>query len=253
MNNNEKMYHIGLSKDDIKNAKYALLTGDPERVDKIANILDNPVFLCFNREYKSYLAYINKEPVLIISTGIGGPSMAICVEELNLIGIQTIIRVGTSGGMQSKVLPGDIVIATSAIRAEGTSLEYLPIEFPAVASFEVTKSLELSAKEINATYHIGVVHCKDSFYGQHNPNRMPVKEDLLKKWNSYINAGALCSEMETSALFSTAQTLGLNAGAVLLVIWNQEVQKEQLSMNKNFDINIAVKVSINAIRNMIDK
>ena len=137
--NNDEMFHIGLRPTD--RAKYAIICGDPGRVESIANLMDNPAPLASRREYTSFSAELNGERVLIISHGIGGPSTAICVEELQMIGVDTIIRVGTCGGMAIQVCAEDIVIASAAIRAEGTSREYLPVEFPAVADFYVTNAI----------------------------------------------------------------------------------------------------------------
>ena len=249
--NKEKMYHIGLSKEDIKGAKYAILPGDPGRVSKIAEQLENPKMLNVNREYTSYLGQIKGENILVISTGMGGPSTAICVEELYMIGITNLIRVGTSGGMQLNVNAGDIVIASSAIRQEGTSKEYVPIEYPAQADIDLVIALKDAAKELGYTNHTGVVHCKDSFYGQHNPKRMPVGYELENKWNAWIKAGALCSEMETASLYTVSSCLRIKAAAVLLVIWNQEREKAGLSQEKNFDTTKEIKVAIKAIENII--
>lgn len=252
MENKDKMYHIGLSKEDIEGARYAILPGDPGRVESIAKYLDNPRKIGENREYTSYVGSLNRENVLVISTGMGGPSTAICVEELAIIGITHLIRVGTSGGMQLDVMPGDVVVATGAIRQEGTSKEYLPIEYPAVADIDCSLALRESAKELGLTCHTGVVQCKDSFYGQHSPNKMPVSYELLNKWDAWVKGGALCSEMETASLFTVASTLRLHAGAVLLVIWNQEREKQGLPQEDCFDTDRAIRVAIGAIRKLID-
>ena len=201
---NEEMYHIGLTKNNLEGAKYALLTGDPGRVADIAKRVEKYKRLTTKREYTSYLIEIENEKVLVISTGMGGPSTAICVEELKLIGIEYLIRVGTSGGMQLNVNAGDLVVAQAAIRQEGTSKEYVPIEFPAVANIDLVNALRLAAYELGYTYHTGVVQCKDSFYGQHSPERMPVSYELENKWDAWIKAGCLCSEMETSALYTVS-------------------------------------------------
>ena len=251
MENKDVMYHIGLSKKDIKGAKYAIMAGDPGRIPTIAACLKNPVHLKTNREYTSYLGELEGENVLVISHGIGGPSTAICIEELNLIGIKYMIRVGTSGGMQLDVNAGDLVIAEAAIRQEGTSKEYVPIEFPAVADFEVTCALKQAAEELGFVHHIGVVQCKDSFYGQHSPERMPVRYELKDKWNAWIKAGALCSEMETSALFIVSRTLGVKSGAILTVVWNQEQEKRGISQDTNFDTDKEIIVAIKAVSLLI--
>lgn len=249
----EKMYHINLSSDDIKGARYAILPGDPGRVSSIAKYLSDAVLIGENREYTSYLGKIRDEYVLVISTGMGGPSCAICVEELAMIGITHFIRVGTSGGMQLDVQAGDLVIANAAIRMEGTSKEYLPVEFPAVSDFEITTALKEVCDEAKLVHHVGVVHCKDSFYGQHSPDRMPVSYELLNKWNASIKGGALCSEMETASLFVVASTLGVHAGAILLVIWNQERENRGMDQEECFDTDREVRVAVQAISKLIEK
>ncbi len=253
MENKEVMYHINLSKELIEDAKYAILPGDPGRVPKIAQCLKNPKEISVNREYTSYLGELEGEKILVMSTGMGGPSTAIAVEELKQIGIETLIRVGTSGGMQLNVNAGDIVIANAAIRQEGTSKEYVPVEFPAVSDFEITTALKQAADELGYKNHIGIVQCKDSFYGQHSPERMPVSYELENKWNAWIKAGALCSEMETAALYTVSSTLGLKAGAVLTVVWNQEQEKRGISQEQNFDVDKEIVVAIKALSILINK
>lgn len=247
MEKTETMYHIGLKKEDIKGAKYAILPGDPGRVSKIAEKLVDAVKIGENREYTSYLGKIGNENVLVISTGMGGPSTAICVEELAEIGIENLIRVGTSGGMQLNVNAGDIVIAQAAIRQEGTSKEYVPVEFPAVADINLINALRIAAKELGYPSHTGVVQCKDSFYGQHDPEKMPVGYELQDKWEAWIKAGALCSEMETASLYTVSSVLRLKAAAVLLVVWNQEQEKAGIANKTDFDVDKEINVAIKAI------
>ena len=199
------MYHIGF--DDSHKAKYAILPGDPGRVERIAALLDEPRFFHQNREYTTWLGSLEGENVLVMSTGMGGPSTAIGVEELCQTGVRTLIRVGTCGGMQTEVIGGDLVVATGAVRMEGTSREYAPIEYPAVADLTVTNALAQAARTLGFPCHTGVVHCKDSFYGQHSPERMPVGDELQYKWRAWIKAGCLASEMESAALFIVAQAL----------------------------------------------
>ena len=249
----EKLYHINLSKEDIQGAKYAILPGDPDRVPKIAAFFDNPQKIGQKREYVSYLGELCGEKVLCVSTGIGGPSAAICIEELAQLGVETFIRVGTSGGMQLKVNAGDVVVVTGAIRMEGTSKEYLPIEFPAVADLDVTCALRDAAKKLGYTYHTGVVQCKDSFYGQHAPQRMPVGYELENKWQAWIKGGCLASEMESAALFTVCATLGTRAGAVMLCVWNQEREKAGLDQNEEHDTEKAIKTAIEALKILINE
>jgi len=244
-------YHIKLTEEH--KAKYAILPGDPGRVEKIAAYLENAVQVGNNREYNSYLGYLDGERVLVVSTGIGGPSCAICVEELARIGVDTFIRVGTCGGMQPEVKPGDVVISTGAIRMDGTSKEYMPIEFPAVADFQVTQALSASAEKLGYDHHIGVVQAKDSFYGQHEPESMPNSAELLAKWDAWKRGGCLASEMEGATLFIVSAVRKLRAGAVFHCVWNQELAGTSMPEKRKEDTSAAIKTAIEALRILIAK
>lgn len=243
------MYHIGI--DSSHGAKYAVLPGDPGRVRKIAMLLDNPEYLCGSREYTSWLGELDGEGVIVMSTGIGGPSAAIAVEELYQTGVHTMIRTGTCGGMDTRVRGGDLVVATGAVRMEGTTKEYLPVEFPAVPDLQAVNALVTACRMNNAIYHTGVVQSKDSFYGQHEPDRMPLGYELNNKWSAWLSGHCLASEMETAALFIVAQTLGIRAGSVLGVIWNQERKRQGLDDEHKPDTCLAVKTAVDAVRLLI--
>lgn len=247
----DKEFHIQLNKEDLCGAKYALMPGDPGRVEKIARHLENPRFLNSNREYTSYLGALCGENVIVMSHGIGGPSTAIAVEELAALGVKTFIRVGTSGGMQPDVLPGDIINVNGAIRAEGTSKEYVMVEYPAISDFKVTRAIYDTAVALGVRQHTGVVHCKDSFYGQHSPERMPVAKELEEKWNAFIKTGALASEMETATLFIVCSTLRVRAGAVMLCVWNQMRTQENYKDHGVFDTENAIRVAVEAMKRLI--
>lgn len=247
----EKMYHLDF--DGSHGAKYAILPGDPGRVEKIAACMDNPRFYHRNREYTAYLGELEGETVMAISTGMGGPSTAIAVEELYRTGVRTFIRVGTCGGMQPEVESGDLVVATGAVRMEGTTREYVPIEFPAVASLDAVNALVQAAEAFGERCHAGVVQCKDSFYGQHDPGRMPVGYELENKWRAWIGAGCLASEMESATLYIVAQTLRARAGCVLLTVWNQERARLGLENPEVHDTSAAVRVAVEAVRKLILK
>lgn len=244
-------YHIQLERSMLEGARYAILAGDPGRIEAIAQGLEHPRYLGCNREYTSYLGYLNQQPVVVMSHGIGGPSTAIAVEELAQLGVTTMIRVGTSGGMQQQVRAGDAVIVQAAIRQDGTSREYLPVEYPAVADFAVTAALKQAAATNGVPHHVGVAQCKDSFYGQHAPQRMPVKEELLAKWDAWLKGGALVSEMETAALFVVASVLRIRAGAVMLCIWNQERDKAGLPHEECHDTQAVIDVAIGAVAELM--
>ena len=247
----DKMYHIGM--DDAHGAAYAVLPGDPGRVEKIARHFDNPRFYSQNREYTAWLGETRGKVVLVMSTGMGGPSTAIAIEELYRTGVRTFLRVGTCGGMAAKVTGGDLVIATGAIRMEGTTKEYVPVEFPAVADLSVTNALVQAAKNLGATWHAGIVQCKDSFYGQHSPDRMPAGYELKGKWDAWLMAGCLASEMESAALFIVCQVLGARAGCVLNVIWNQERERHGLPNPHVLDTETSVIVAAEAVRLLVEQ
>ncbi len=241
-----KQYHIGLKKGDV--GKYVILPGDPKRCAKIAQYFENPQLIADNREYVTYTGYLDGEKVSVTSTGIGGPSAAIAMEELVKAGAETFIRVGTCGGMQLDIKGGDIVVATGAIRMEGTSREYAPIEFPAVANLDIATALKNSAEKLGYTCHTGVVQCKDSFYGQHEPQTKPVSWELENKWEAWKRLGCLASEMESAALFVVASYLKVKVGSVFLVVANQEREKQNLENPVVHDTEKAIKTAIEAIK-----
>ncbi len=250
---NELQYHIKCAEGDV--GRYVILPGDPGRCEKIAAYFDEPEFVSQNREYTIYTGKLLGEKVSVCSTGIGGPSSAIAMEELFAVGADTFIRVGTSGGINLKVREGDLVIATSAIRQEGTSLEYAPIEYPAAASFEVVQALVWAAEEMGSRFHTGVVQAKDSFYGQHSPHRMPIEGALKEKWEAWKRLGVLCSEMESAAQFVVADSLGARAGAVFHVVWNQERKLAGLddASIQNEDTDLAIRTAVEALKILIEK
>ena len=244
----ERQYHIGLKEGDV--GKYVILPGDPKRCKKIAQYFENPQLVADNREYVTYTGYLDGEKVSVTSTGIGGPSAAIAMEELVKVGATHFIRVGTCGGIDINVKGGDVVVATAAIRMEGTSKEYAPIEFPAVANLETTNALVDSAKQLGYTCHTGVVQCKDSFYGQHSAEKMPVSYELQNKWEAWKKLGCLASEMESAALFIVASYLGVKVGSVFLTVANQEREKQNLENPVVHDTEKAIKTAIEAIKKL---
>lgn len=242
-------YHLQIRKGDV--GRYVILPGDPKRCEKIAAFFDDSKLVADSREYVTYTGYLNGEKVSVTSTGIGGPSASIAMEELVLCGADTFIRVGTRGGIDMNVKGGDIVVATGAIRMEGTSREYAPIEFPAVPDLGVTNALAESAKACGYTYHTGVVQCKDAFYGQHEPERMPVSYELLNKWEAWKRLGCKASEMESAALFVVASHLGVRCGSEFLVVGNQERNAAGLDNPIVHDTEAAIKVAVEALRRLI--
>lgn len=246
-----EQYHIGLKTGDV--GKYVILPGDPKRCKKIAEYFDNAKLIADRREYITYTGYLNGEKVSVTSTGIGGPSASIALEELVQIGAEKFIRVGTCGGIDIDVKGGDLVIATGAVRMEGTSKEYAPIEFPAVADIEITNALIEACKKYNNTYHAGIVQCKDSFYGQHCPEKSPVGYELVNKWEAWKRLGCKASEMESAALFVVGSALKVKVGSIFLTVANQEREKQSLENPIIHDTDIAIKTAIEALRILIEK
>lgn len=242
-------YHLQIRPGDV--GRYVILPGDPKRCAKIAEHFENAKLVADNREYVTYTGYLEGEKVSVTSTGTGGPSASIAMEELTLCGADTFVRVGTCGGIDLEVKGGDIVVATGAIRMEGTSREYAPIEFPAVADLDVTNALVSACKTLGVNYHTGVVQCKDAFYGQHVPERMPVSYELLNKWEAWKRLGCKASEMESAALFVVASHLKVRCGSDFLVVGNQE--RNALGMENPIvhDTELAIKVGVEALKNLI--
>ena len=242
-------YHLQIRRGDVGN--YVILTGDPKRCPGIAEYLDQARPVADSREFVTWTGYLEGEKVSVTSTGIGGPSASIALEELAQCGAHTFIRVGTCGGMDLNVRSGDIVIATGAVRMEGTSREYAPIEFPAVSDFSVAVALSAAGKKLGYRCHRGVVQCKDSFYGQHDPETKPVSYELLSKWNAWLRLGCLASEMESAALFTVGAYLRVRVGAEFLVMGNQERQKRGMENPIVRDTDGAVRVAVEAMRILI--
>ena len=245
----EKQFHIHCVPGDV--GRYCILPGDPGRCAAIAALFDDARLVAQNREFTIYTGALLGEPVTVCSTGIGGPSAAIAMEELTAIGADTFVRVGTCGGIDLDVRSGDIVVATGAVRQEGTSREYAPIEFPAVADLTVTNALVDAARSMGKTVHAGVVQAKDSFYGQHSPGRMPVSFELQNKWEAWKRLGVKASEMESAALFVVAAARKVRCGACFHVIWNQEREAAGLDQDMSEDTSAAVGVGVEALKLLI--
>ena len=251
LNNESKQYHINVARGEV--GRYCIIPGDPARCEKIASYLENPKQISYNREYCVWNGTLMGEMVTVCSTGIGGPSTAIAVEELTACGADTFIRVGTCGGIQLNVKSGDAVIATGAVRQDGTSREYAPTEFPAVSHPDVLFSLIDGAKRLGAPYHAGVVQSKDAFYGQHSPKNMPTSSELLAKWDAWRRLGVLASEMEASTLFVVGSARDLRTGAVFLSVWNQERYDAGLDTDTDecHDTSLPIKIAIEALKSLI--
>jgi uridine phosphorylase len=235
---------------------YVLLPGDPGRVPAIAAHLDDAREVAHFREYRTFTGTLEGTPVSVTSTGIGGPSAAIAIEELVQLGAHTFIRVGTCGALQAHVHLGDLVVASGAVRDEGTSRSYAPLAFPAVSSPEVVAALRESGTQRGATVHVGVVHTVDSFYGQHEPDRMPVGHELATRREAFTRLGVLCAEMETATVLVVAAGVhGCRAGSILAVAGNQAIGEHldsaEMTTRRDGAVELAIGTAVDAVRQLI--
>jgi uridine phosphorylase len=239
-------HHIHCQEGDV--ARYVLLPGDPGRAERIAKYFDTATKVAEFREYVTYTGTVDGIGISVVSTGIGCPSASIAVEELIKIGADTFIRVGTSGGMQEWVKPGDQVIGWGAIRDEGTTKHYMYPEFPAVADLTVTNALIEGCKRTGQNYHTGILQSKDSFYGQHSPETMPVADRLLERWKAWQMGGALASEMESAAIFILASIYRVRAGSICLCAGNQLLGPLSDEEREKITVDTTIKAAIEAVK-----
>lgn len=245
----DEEFHLKIRPGDV--GRYVLLCGDPGRCERIAGYFDTAVFLKTNREYTIWNGTLDGEMVTVCSTGIGGPSTAIALEELMHCGADTFIRIGTAGGMAPEVMGGDVVIGTGAIRMEGTSREYVPIEYPAVADYRIVADLVDAARAEKVPFHVGILHNKDNFYGQHDPDTMPVRDELKSKWNAFLDCGTLASEMESAALFIICAVRRARAGSVVQVFANQTRRAAGLDDPMALETDDVIRVGVQGLRRTI--
>lgn len=231
------VFHLGLTKAMLDGATVAIVPGDPERVKRIAELMDNATFLASHREYTSYVAYIDGKAVVICSTGIGGPSTSIAVEELAQLGVRTFLRVGTTGAIQADINPGDVIVTQAAVRLDGASLHFAPMEFPAVANFEATTAMVAASREAGVEPHIGITASSDTFYpGQERYDTVSARvtrrfKGSMQEWQ---DLGVLNYEMESSTLFTMCASQGWRAACVAGVIVNRTQQEipDEATMKK---------------------
>ena len=208
-----RQYHLRLKPGDV--GRYVILPGDPGRVELIARFLENPREVAYNREYCTWTGTLDGTPVSVCSTGIGGPSAAIAVEELIAVGADTFIRVGTAGMIQEDIPREGVVIATASVRDEGTTRQYIPAEYPAAAHPDLVAALREAAKACGLPARVGVVQSKDAFYGEVEPEGIPLEQNLRLRWEAWKRAGVLASEMESSSVFVVSAIRRARAGCIL--------------------------------------
>ena len=252
MNETQKMLHVNLAKGEV--GRYAIIPGDPDRCELIAAHLDNPRLVTRKREFTTWEGTLEGEKVTVTSTGIGGPSTAICVQELHKCGADTFIRVGTCASTCADVQCGDIVVASGSVRMDGTSLHYLPLEYPAVPSYQLLKRLEESSNALGYHTVVGVSITKDSFYTQTEPETKPVSDELISRWRSYVRGGAVCTSMEESILFLVGTSLGVRTGSVLVSATNFDgsvSRRNSADVYPTNSIQKPIQVAIEALRRVI--
>lgn len=248
----EVQHHVALRRGEV--GRYVLLPGDPGRCERIASRFDDPRLVARNREYETWTGSLDGVPVSVTSTGIGCPSAAIAVEELVRCGADTFIRVGTSGGMQPGMQTGELAIVTAAIRDEGTSSHYLPLEFPALADVDVVLALREAARRTGALAREGVSQSKDSFYGELEPDRMPVAAELAEKWQAYIAGGAISSEMEAAAIFVVASVLRVRAGGMMACVGSPSMSEAEVAASmEGFTLDPLIDTAVEALRVLIER
>lgn len=243
-----RQYHLQCGPGDV--GGYVLLPGDPARCARIAERFDDARLVAANREFTTWSGRLDGTPVSATSTGIGGPSAAIAVEELCNLGAHTLVRVGTCGGMQPQVHWGDLVIAQAAVRDEGTTAQYVPPGYPAVAHVDVVHALRVAAAERVGGHHVGLVQSKDSFYGEMEPGRMPVAAELQARWQAWISAGVLASEMECAAVFVVAAVRRARAGAALMCV-NETPLHREMPPPAELPLDALIDTAVDALRRII--
>ena len=248
------VFHLGLTKADLQGAELAIVPGDPERIRKIAEMLDNPRFLACHREFTSWLAELDGHPIVICSTGIGGPSTSIAVEELAQLGIRTFLRIGTTGAIQPHIHVGDILITTAAVRLDGASLHFAPMEFPAVADFTCTTALVAAAEAMQVRQHIGITASSDTFYpGQERYDTYSgrVVERFRGSMAEWQAMGVMNYEMESATLLTMCASQGLRAGMVAGVIVNRTQREIPDAAAMKSTESQAVQIVIEAARRLL--
>lgn len=235
----EVMYHTGLTKEMTDGAKYALVPGDPGRVEGLAKALDEKaVYVCSHRDFTTWKAKVSGETVLVMSTGMGGPCVTFAVEELARLGVATFIRVGTTGSIQEDLNLGDVVINKGAVREDGASKAYAPVNYPAMADMRVTLALEQAAKELRVPFKTGISISTDSFWpGQERYDSFKgyVVRRLKGSLNEYRALGCTNFEMENATLFTLTSVLGLKAGSICGVV-DKRTDSESVAPHEVYEL-----------------
>ena len=244
----EKKYHVGLGPGDV--GEYVLVPGDPFRTPLIAKHLDDAKEVAFSREYRTFTGKVDGTFVSAMSTGMGGPSVAIGLEELHELGVHTVLRVGTCGALQPGIKMGDLVIGLASVRSEGTPDGYVPKEYPAVASLHVVNALVEAAEAAGVPYHVGVMRSVDALYSDLVPDQMP-RPDLRQELEMWTRSGVLANDMETSTLYVVGRLREMRAGTICLVV--DEVGAGEIHHLDPSYMDRMLSVAVDAIRRLIKR
>ncbi|WHL25086.1 MAG: uridine phosphorylase [Candidatus Blochmannia vicinus] len=250
------VFHLGLKTSDLQGATLAILPGDPNRVKKIASLMNNPKYISSSREFTTWSASINENTIIICSTGIGGPSTSIVVEELSQLGIRIFLRVGTAGAIQKYIKIGDVLIVTAAVRCDGASQHFAPLEFPATADLSCSVALIKAAKKIGIKSHYGLTVSSDTFYpGQERKDTYSgrIIKKLRGSMEEWQNMGVMSYEMESATLLTMCLTQGLRAGVITGIIINRTQQETPNIIGIRNAEYMAIKVAIEGARILLNK
>lgn len=239
---NGTYYHIKCKKGDV--GRYVLLPGDPFRTDRIAGYLEHPVLVAHNREHKTWTGTLLGEAVSVTSTGMGCPSTAIALEELIACGADTFIRVGTAGRISDLAKDERTlgVVNTAAVREEGTTKQYVPVEFPAVANRQVVDALITAAKRREAPFVEGITLSKDSFYSYVFPDTVPVSDGMKARQEIWKRAGVVSTEMEAAAIFVISSVRNCRSGGIMAFSDCKDVDSA---------VDLAIQIACDALRTLI--
>lgn len=255
----KKVYHLSLEKKQVKDSKVVLLPGDPFRVSKIAEEIKKYFSgaiteLAWKREYRTMLCSVHKKSVLVTSTGIGGPSTSIAIEELAMLGIKTFIRVGTTGAIQKGIKTGDVIITTGSVRLDGASTHYAPIEYPAVANYEIVNSLIKGAHKRKVRYHVGITASSDTFYpGQERYDSFTgyVPKRFQGSMEEWKRLHVLNYEMESSTILTLCSAMGLRGSCICGVVINRTITEEVTERALKIGEENAIKVAVASLEYLL--
>jgi uridine phosphorylase len=245
----ERKYHVGLTASEV--GAYVLIPGDPFRTALIAGHLEGAEERAWSREYRTFTGRVGDTVVSTCSSGIGGPSMAIAIEELGELGVHTFLRVGTCGAAQPGIRMGDLVIATGAVRSEGTPDAYVPREYPAIASREVVDACVGAAEGAGVAHHLGVIRSVDALYADLTPDRLPRPAELRAELEMWARAGVKANDMESSTMMVVSALRGRRSGVILLCV--DELGAGEIHHLEPSAMDTLLRVAVDAVRRLIER